>query len=308
MHGKITGKEQGKCPVCMCSAQSCVPSTRQRPLLPLENIRVAHGLHMIPQCDHRYSYFRLFDSRAQDEVVIGRLQYGARVSAQVPLVGYNPRENHWCPVCLRPGKNQKFLKHDHSRHLPPPTGMSAKHIKAWGLEPEGEVEIWTPILRDPSPEPSAGPSRQNAQPPVKPPSRATRKRKMASPSRLQPPRKRHAVTIVTVPPVPLPAPSVPLALHDSLPEDLFSPLRLLETLTAPDMPLPSQQQLVNNHFKQLVMSLGIIQSSINSWNSQVRALRAMGQRLGFVSPVEEVKVVSRQEAVEWEETPVDPRD
>jgi hypothetical protein len=308
MHSKITGKEQGKCPVCMCSAQSCVPSTWQRPLLPLENICVAHGLHMIPQRDHRYGYFRLVDSHMQDEVVIGCLRYGAWISAQVPLVGYNPRENHWRLAHLHPGEDQKFLKHDHSQHLPPPTGMSAKHVKAWGLEPEGEVEIWTPVLCDPSPEPQAGPSRQKAPPPVKPPSRATRKCKMASPSCLQPPRKHRTVIIVTVPPVPSPAPSAPLALRDSLPDDLFSPLRLLETLTAPDMPLPLQQQLVNSHFKQLVMSLGIIQSSINSWNSQVRALCAMGQHLGFVSPVEEVWVVSRQEVVEWKETPVDPHD
>jgi hypothetical protein len=64
-------------PVCVRSAQSCIPSTRQRLLLPLEDIHVAHGLHMIPQRNHRYGYFRLFDPRAQDEVVIGCLRYGA---------------------------------------------------------------------------------------------------------------------------------------------------------------------------------------------------------------------------------------
>jgi hypothetical protein len=34
----------------------------------------------------------------------------------------------------------------------------------------------------------------------------------------------------------------------------------------------------------------------------------MGQHLSFVSPVEEIKAVSQQEAVEWEDTPVDPHD
>jgi hypothetical protein len=296
MRGKITGKEQGKCPVCVRAAQSCVSSGQRRALLPLGDIRVAHGFHMVPQRDHRYGYFRLFDPRAQDELNIGPLRYGARVSAQVPLVNYSPRENHWRPAPLRPGEDQKYLEHDYSRRLPPPTGMSAKHVKAWGLEPEGEVENWTPVIRVPSPDPApsaqAGPSRP--------------KRKAASPPRKQPARKRRAVN--TTPRAPSPAPSAPVAPRRPAPGGLFRPLYVLETLSAPDMPLKLQQGLVNKHFEQLLLSAGIIKSSIGSWNNHVRELREMGERLGFRVPLEEIQVVSRSDAVEWEDTPVDPND
>jgi hypothetical protein len=311
MRGKIIGKETGKCPACVRAAKSCVPTNIRGRLLPLKDIRVAHNLHLVPQRDHRYGFFRLFDPRAQRLLMTKPLPYDTQLSRDVPLVNYNPRANHWRPAPLRSGEDPKYLEYDFSRRMLPPKGVSAKDVKAWGLTPEGAVENRSPS-RSSSPEgerpPVAGPSRPKPPPRTKPPSRATSKRKMPSPPRPQPPRKRRAVTVITVPSIPSPAPSFPAAPRESLPEDLFSPLRLLETLTAPDMPLPLQQQLVNNHFEQLVMSSGIIQSSINSWNSQVRALRAMGQRLGFVSPVEEIRVVSRQEAVEWEETPVDPRD
>jgi hypothetical protein len=103
-----------------------------------------------------------------------------------------------------------------------------------------------------------------APPQAKPPLQATGKCKMALPPHPQPPRKCHAATVVTVPSVPSPAPSTPLVFRNSTQGDLFSPLQLLETLTVPDIPLPLQQQLVNNHLKQLVMLSGIIQSSINS--------------------------------------------
>jgi hypothetical protein len=128
---------------------------------------------------------------------------------------------------------------------------------------------------------------------------------MASPPRLQPPRKRRAVTVVTVPSVPSPAPAVP---REAVRGDIFGPLQLLETLTTPTMPFPLQQQLVDRSFEELVISSGIIRSAVASWNNHARELRSMGQRLGFVSPVEEIKVVGQHEAVEWEENLVDPRD
>jgi hypothetical protein len=72
------------------------------------------------------------------------------------------------------------------------------------------------------------------------------------------------------------------------------------------MPLKLQQGLVNKHFEQLLLSVGIIKLSIGSWNNHVRKLCEMGERLGFQVPLEEIQVVSRSEAVEWEDTPVDP--
>jgi hypothetical protein len=209
MRGKITGKEQGKCPVCVHSVQSCISSTRQRPLLLLADICITHGLHMVPQHDHRYGYFWLFDPHTQDEIAIGRLLYGAHVSTQVPLVSYNPHKNHWRPAPLCPDEDQKYLKHDYSRRLPPPTRMSAKHIKAWGLEPEEEVENWTLVFCDPSPDPApsvqAGPSWP--------------KRKAASPPRKQPARKRRIIG--TTPRAPSPAPSSPVALREPAPAACF---------------------------------------------------------------------------------------
>jgi hypothetical protein len=174
--------------------------------------------------------------------------------------------------------------------------MSAKHVKAWRLEPEGEVENWTPVFRNLSPDPA--PSAEAG--PLRP------KHKAASPPRKQPTRKRRAV--ITTPRPPSPAPSALVAPRRPAAGGLFRPLYVLETISAPDMPLKLQQGLVNKHFEQLLLSAGTIKSSIGSWNNHVCELREMGEHLGFQVPLEEIQVVTRSEAVKWEDMLVDPDD
>jgi hypothetical protein len=144
MRGKIVSKETGKCPACVRAAKSCVPTNIQGRLLPLKDLQVAHNLHLVPQRDHRYGFFRFFDHRAQHLLLTKPLPYDAQISCNVPLVNYNPRANHWRPAPLQPGKDQKYLEYDFSRRMPPPKGVSARDIKAWGLVPEGVVENWSP--------------------------------------------------------------------------------------------------------------------------------------------------------------------
>jgi hypothetical protein len=55
-----------------------------------------------------------------------------------------------------------------------------------------------------------------------------------------------------------------VAFYEPAPGGLFRPLYILETINTPDMPLKLQQQLVTKHFDQLVLSAGIIKSSIDS--------------------------------------------
>jgi hypothetical protein len=314
MRGKKVGKETGKCPACVRRARSCESSGVKGKLLPLSKIRVVHGLHMVPQRDHRYGYFRLFDERAQQAFDLGyRLPYGAKVSLQVPLVGYNPRENHWRPRRLLPGKEQEYLEFDFSRRLPPPTGMSAEDIAKWDLQPEGEVTSFNPDPRY-SPGLESGP--EEVPPPVPGPSR--RKRKAASPApapRTRPTKRtRSTVTVLREPPLAPPAKTFPRAPRPAPSDgDLrvtllpVHPLMLLTDWRAPNGLNEQQQGLLDSIIRELTSLAGALTTAATSWNNAVASLRYLGQRSGFSADLPMVSM-HRQPDVEWEETPVDPQD
>jgi hypothetical protein len=101
MKGKwISEKALDKCPVCIHTQQACNPSFETRELPTIGSSHIPKELHLILQCDHRYGFFQLCDPRYQVEQAIEDALHGVKVSSSVPLVGYDPRNNHWRPLPL----------------------------------------------------------------------------------------------------------------------------------------------------------------------------------------------------------------
>jgi hypothetical protein len=269
---------------------------------------------MVPQHDHHYSYFRLFNEHMQQAFDLGRrLPYGMKVSLQVPLVGYNPHENHWRPRRLLPGKEQEYLEFNFSCRLPPPTGMSAEDIAKWDLQPEGEVTSFNP---DPCYSPGLESAPEEVPPPVPGPS--CRKQKAASPAPIPRthPTKR-ARSTVTVLREPRPAPPAKTLPHEPQPVSsdgafwvtllLVHPLMLLTDWKAPKGLNEQQQGLLDAIIHKLSSLVGALMTAATSWNNAIASLRYLGQRSGFSADLPMVSM-HRQPDVEWEEMPVDPQD
>jgi hypothetical protein len=265
---------------------------------------------MVPQHDHRYGYFWLFDARVQQAFDSGQqLPYGVKVSLQVLLVGYNPRENHWRPRQLLPSKEQEYLEFNFSRRLPPPTGMSAEDIDNWDLQPEGEV------TSDPRYSPGLESAHEDVPPPVPGPSRRKRKAASPAPAHAQPVKRLRST--VTMPHNPRPAPSDETSSRKPRPataDDLLrvtllpvNPVILLTDFKVPQSLTDQQHGLLETVIHELTSLAGPLTTAATSWNNAIAGLRHLGQRSGFSA---NLPMVSMHEApdLDWEKTPVDPQD
>jgi hypothetical protein len=308
MKGKRASKKAlDKCPVCIRAQQVCNPSSKTRELPIIGSSHIPNELRLIPQQDHRYRFFQLCDPRYQVEQAIEDALHGAKVSSSVPLVGYDPRNNHWRPLPLRETDGDYTL--DESQFLPPPDNFPPEELGRYGILPEGPVRPYK--INAPRTSPVAGPSKSKTT------AKGSLKRKaarVATPETSEevnrPAKHRHTV------PAP-PPPRVGQVPREDILEGLptthwslllpVSPAVLLSEFQTPIALPEHQRDLVNGVVRELVAISGTLSSVAASWNTLISDLQCLGQRFKFDGNLPGV-FMHGQPAVDWEETPVDPSD
>jgi hypothetical protein len=88
MKGKrVSKKALDKCPVCIRAQQACNPSSETRDLPTIGSSHIPEELRLIPQQDHCYGFFQLYDPQYQVEHPLENMLHGVKVSLMVPLTG-----------------------------------------------------------------------------------------------------------------------------------------------------------------------------------------------------------------------------
>jgi hypothetical protein len=300
MKGKrMSDKAADKCPVCIRAQQSCKPSSKTRELPTLGASHIPADLFLVPQRDHRYGFFRLYDPRYQVEHPIEDALHGAKVSLSVPLANYDPRNNHWRPLPLEKTDDEDPAEDD-SRFLPDPDDFPSDELQRYGIVPEGPVRPYK--VHAPHHSPAAGPSKPKTS------AKSSSKRKLSPPAAPETSEegtrasKRRRVARVPRDDIPAGLPTT----HRSLLLPV-SPAVLLSEFKSPTELGEPQRDIIGGVLRELAAISGTLSSVAASWNTLISDLHALGQRYDFDGNLPAVFMHYRP-PVEWEETPVDPRD
>jgi hypothetical protein len=156
MKGKqVSEKALDKCPVCIHAQQACNPLSETQELPNIGSLHISEELRLILQHNHQYRFFQLCDPRYQVEQAVEDALHGVKVSRSVPLVEYDPRNNHWRPLPLQETNGEYTL--DDSWFLPAPDNFPTEELGRYGILPEGPVQPYK--INAPQTSPVAGPSK-----------------------------------------------------------------------------------------------------------------------------------------------------
>ena len=91
------GQAANKCPLCIKAGHPCKPSSATWELPDIGALCVPTSFHLLPQRDHRYSYYQLIDPGYQKELKVKGTLHSVKLSLDVPLLGFNPVHNTGTP-------------------------------------------------------------------------------------------------------------------------------------------------------------------------------------------------------------------